>query len=146
MTIKGVRQGRILTRRFKVGMYILLNHATSREAAEEFDVSNSTIIRDIKKLEKLSPKLHDLVKDVFEANKKNEKINSWRINGTQYGKKHLYNIEINKGICGRTMKNYESEEEFELNNKTVEDMCNQCKNTLLGLGLAGEFLKENENE
>lgn len=124
-------------RAFKVGMYILQNKATLRVTADEFNVSHSTVSRDIhKKLPKIASKLYELVNDVLEDNKKNTDKDNWKITGIKYGKTHLYNKKNNKSFCGRELKNVEEgTESAKLN-------CNQCLNLLLGESLNGRLVDE----
>lgn len=67
----GIEQERCVT----LGLYIIENGATVRQAAKVFGISKSTVHQDITtRLEKVNPALHKEVKEVLDKNKQERHI------------------------------------------------------------------------
>ena len=65
----------IIKRAFKIADYIIETKATVREAAAVFDISKSTVHKDVsERLENIQPELFAQVKEVLEQNKQERHI------------------------------------------------------------------------
>ena len=69
--MKGLPEERAIT----LGNYIIEHDATVRQAAKEFNISKSTVHKDVsERLKAISPQLYQQVKQVLEKNKSERHI------------------------------------------------------------------------
>lgn len=77
-----------------LGEYMVSNRATVRSAAKKFDISKSTVHKDLKeKLPSLAPELYKEVEDLLELNKRERHIRGGLATKHKY---ELQNKEKNK--------------------------------------------------
>ena len=79
--MKGLPEERAIT----LGNYIIEHDATVRQAAKEFNISKSTVHKDVsERLKAISPQLYQQVKQVLEKNKSERHIRGGMATKTKY--------------------------------------------------------------
>ena len=79
--MKGLPEERAIT----LGNYIIEHDATVRQAAKEFNISKSTVHKDVsERLKAISPQLYQQVKQVLEKNKSERHIRGGMANKSKY--------------------------------------------------------------
>lgn len=81
--MKGLPEERAVT----LGLYIIENNATVRQAAKEFHISKSTVHKDVsERLRSLNPTAYGQVKAVLEQNKNERHIRGGQATKCKYAK------------------------------------------------------------
>ncbi|GAA6513064.1 sporulation transcriptional regulator SpoIIID [Merdimmobilis hominis] len=79
--MKGLPEERAIT----LGNYIIEHDATVRQAAKEFNISKSTVHKDVsERLKAISPQLYQQVKQVLEKNKSERHIRGGMATKSKY--------------------------------------------------------------
>ena len=79
--LKGLPEERAIT----LGNYIIEHDATVRQAAKEFNISKSTVHKDVsERLKAISPQLYQQVKQVLEKNKSERHIRGGMATKSKY--------------------------------------------------------------
>ena len=79
--MKGLPEERAIT----LGNYIIEHDATVRQAAKEFNISESTVHKDVsERLKAISPQLYQQVKQVLEKNKSERHIRGGMATKSKY--------------------------------------------------------------
>mgnify|MGYP003297777198 CR=1 FL=1 len=88
--------------------YIIEHNATVRQAAKEFDVSKSTVHKDVtERLEKLSPVLYPQVREILEENKRERHIRGGLATKLKYEKLAVMHQEEDNKHKKTPLKNTE---------------------------------------
>ena len=88
--VKGLPEERVI----QLAQYIIEQDATVRQAAGRFAISKSTVHKDIsQRLEKLSPSLHQQVRQVLERNKQERHIRGGMATKEKYEQLRKANAE-----------------------------------------------------
>lgn len=81
--MKGLPEERAVT----LGLYIIENNATVRQTAKEFNISKSTVHKDVsERLKSISPSTYAQVKAILEQNKSERHIRGGLATKTKYAK------------------------------------------------------------